>query len=151
MRRLRRRERPGASAGPAPAAGRPGGGATGGIEDAGAGEPGLTARTLSGSNGAGLGAAGQALLSLAILAALARLLAPAEFGVLAIALVFITIAHALGHRNIGAAIVQRAGLTDRHIAAADPLGDRERGPGGRALGVVKRRTLTPPKQYKSMR
>ena len=112
---------PGASAGPAPAAGRPGGGATGGIEDAGAGEPGLTARTLSGLKWAGLGAAGQALLSLAILAALARLLAPAEFGVLAIALVFITVAHALGHRNIGAAIVQRAGLTDRHIAAAVTL------------------------------
>ena len=84
-------------------------------------EAGLTARTLSGLKWAGFGAGGQALLSLAILAVLARLLPPADFGVLAIALAFVNAAQALGHRNVGAALVQRAELTNRHVATAATL------------------------------
>ena len=60
----------------------------------------------------------QAVASLAILAVLSRLLTPADFGVLAIALVFVTAAQVLGHRNLGSAIVQRHDLSERHVAAA---------------------------------
>ena len=77
----------------------------------------LTARTLAGLKWAGLAAAAQALLSLSILAVLSRLLTPADFGLLAIAMIFVTAAQVLGHRNIGSAIVRYPGLTDRHVAA----------------------------------
>ena len=77
----------------------------------------LTARTLAGLKWAGLAEAVQALLSLSILAALSRLLTPADFGLLAIAMIFVTAAQVLGHRNIGSAIVRHPGLTDRHVAA----------------------------------
>ena len=90
-----------------------GAGAPGQIRDGG----GLTGRTLAGLRWAGIGAAVQALLSLAILAALSRLLTPADFGLTALAMVFVVAAQALGHRNIGDAIVRHPGLTDRHIAA----------------------------------
>ena len=78
----------------------------------------LTGRTLSGLKWAGLSAAAQAVASLAILAVLSRLLTPADFGVLAMALVFVTAAQVLGHRNMGSAIVQRHDLSDRHVAVA---------------------------------
>ena len=78
----------------------------------------LTGRTLAGLKWAGLSAAAQALASLLILAVLSRLLTPADFGVLAIALIFVATADVLGHRNIGSALVQRSELTDRHVAAA---------------------------------
>ena len=85
------------------------------------GEASLTGRTLAGLNWAGLSAVGQALLTVSILAVLARLLTPEDFGLVAIAMIFVTAAHNLGHRNIGAAIVQRAELTERHIAAGVTL------------------------------
>ena len=85
------------------------------------GEASLTGRTLAGLKWAGLSAAGQALLTVSILAVLARLLTPEDFGLVAIAMIFVTAAHNLGHRNIGAAIVQRAELTERHIAAGVTL------------------------------
>jgi PST family polysaccharide transporter len=46
---------------------------------------------------------------------LARLLAPADFGVMAIAFVVLGLARPLGDLGIGGAIVQRADLTDRHL------------------------------------
>ena len=58
------------------------------------------------------------MASLAILAVLSRLLTPADFGVLAMALIFVTAAQVLGHRNMGSAIVQRHDLSDRHVAVA---------------------------------
>ena len=94
---------------PARGAGRGGSGAPGGS---------LTGRTLSGLKWAGLSAAAQGVASLAILAVLSRLLTPADFGVLAMALVFVTAAQVLGHRSLGSAIVQRHELGDRHVAAA---------------------------------
>ena len=84
-------------------------------------EAGLTGRTLAGLKWAGLSAAGQAALSLLILAVLARLLRPEDFGLLAIALIFVATAQALGHQNIGAAIVQRPELTRRHVATGVTL------------------------------
>ena len=78
----------------------------------------LSGRTLAGLQWAGLSAAAQAVASLAILAALSRLLTPVEFGVLAIALVFVSAAQVLGLRSLGSAIVQRHDLGDRHVAAA---------------------------------
>ena len=77
----------------------------------------LTGRTLAAIKWAGLAASVQAMLSLAILAVLSRLLTPADFGLAALALIFVTAALALGHRNIGSAIVRHPGLTDRHVAA----------------------------------
>ena len=66
-------------------------------------------------------AVGQALLSLAILAALSRLLTPRDFGVVAIALIFVGVIQVIGKLGIGPAIVQRPGLTERHVATAFTL------------------------------
>ena len=60
------------------------------------GEASLTGRTLAGLKWAGLSAAGQALLTVSILAVLARLLTPEDFGLVAIAMIFVTAAHNLG-------------------------------------------------------
>ena len=90
---------------------RPGGGP--GPEDAG-----LTLRTLSGFTWAFLTSGGQALLSLAIMMTLSRLLTPQDFGMVAIALVFIALAETAGRSGLGPALVQRADLTASHIAAA---------------------------------
>ena len=79
---------------------------------------GLTGRTLAGIQWAGLAAFVQALLSLGILMALSRLLTPSEFGMAALAMVFVTAAQALGHQTVGTAIVRQRGLTDRHVASA---------------------------------
>ena len=85
------------------------GGRTGGV--------GLTGRTIVGLKWASVSEAIQVVLSLAFLATLSRLLKPEDFGLFAYALIFVTTAHVLGHRNIGSAIVQRHDLTDRHVAA----------------------------------
>ena len=84
----------------------------------GPGGAGLTLQTLSGFKWALLTSAGQALLSLAITMTLSRLLAPRDFGMLALALVFIAVAEMAGRRGLGPALVQRYELTERHIAAA---------------------------------
>ena len=81
------------------------------------GEASLTGRTLAGFTWAGISAAVRVVLSLSILAVLSRLLKPEDFGLLAIALVFVTMARGLGHRGIASALIQRHDLTDRHIAA----------------------------------
>ncbi len=83
----------------------------------GTGGGGLTGCTIVGLKWASVSAVVQMVLSLAFLATLSRLLKPEDFGLLAIALIFVTTAHVLGHRNIGSAIIQRHNLTDRHIAA----------------------------------
>ena len=59
-----------------------------------------------------------ALSQFAIGVFLARLLAPADFGLLALALVVIGFVRPVGDFGIGSAIVQRPVLTDRHIRAA---------------------------------
>ena len=81
----------------------------------------LTARTAHALRWSALTAVGEALLSLAILAVLSRLLAPRDFGVLAIALIFVGVIDATGKLGIGPAIVQRPGLSGRHIASGFAL------------------------------
>ena len=78
----------------------------------------LTLRTLSGFKWAFLTSGGQAVLSLAIMMTLSRLLTPQDFGMVAIALVFIALAETAGRSGLGPALVQRSDLTEHHIAAA---------------------------------
>ena len=85
------------------------------------GAPGLTPRTLSGLKWSFLTAGGQAFLSLVVVMILSRLLAPQDFGRLAIALVFLALAETVGRRSIGPALVQRDDLTDRHVATGFTL------------------------------
>ena len=89
-------------------------------EPAGGGAEGadLALRTLSGFKWAFATAGGQALLSLAIAMTLARLLTPEDFGLLAIALVFLALADTAGRHGLGTALVQRHELTERHVATA---------------------------------
>ena len=61
------------------------------------------------------GSAIGALLQLAVGAVLARVLSPADFGVMALALSVLSITRPLGDLGIGNAIVQRAELTERHV------------------------------------
>lgn len=68
-----------------------------------------------------LNAGAQALLSLAIVMMLARLLTPEDFGLIAVAQVFITLAETVARHGIGSAVIQRDHLTRRHIAAGTVL------------------------------
>ncbi len=81
----------------------------------------LASRTLAALKWALLTSGGQALLSLGIVAALARLLTPQHFGQFAIALVFLALADTVGRRGLGPALVQRFGLTERHLATGFAL------------------------------
>ena len=78
-------------------------------------ETSLSARTLSGLGWSYLATFIKALLSLLVLIILARLLAPADFGLLAIAWIFIMFGSRFGQAFVGPAIVQRSELTDLHI------------------------------------
>ena len=100
----------------------------GGASRADASPPGLTSRTLAGLEWAFLGAGAQTLLSLGIVMTLARLLAPEDFGRIAIALVFLGLAETVGRRSVGPAIMQRLVLTEGHVATGQTL--------ALALGVV---------------
>ena len=84
-------------------------------------EDGLTRRTLGALKWAALSAAADGVLSLLILAVLSRLLAPRDFGLLAMALIFVTLAEIAGRRGLGPALIQRAELTDRHVATGFAL------------------------------
>jgi PST family polysaccharide transporter len=55
---------------------------------------------------------------LAVGVLLARLLAPADFGLMGLAVIVLGLARALGDFGIGQAVVQRATLTDRHVRTA---------------------------------
>ena len=78
-------------------------------------ETSLSARTLSGIRWSYLSTFCKALLSLLVLVILARLLTPVDFGLLAIAWIFILLGARFGQSVVGPAIVQRDELTDRHI------------------------------------
>src|SRR6185369_9209651 len=64
--------------------------------------------------GAMVGAAAQFLVSVV----LARLLAPDDFGVMALAAVILGFMQPVGDFGIGGALIQRAELTDRHVRTA---------------------------------
>ena len=76
----------------------------------------LTLRTLSGFKWQILATGGSSLVSLLSVMILARLLAPQDFGQLAVAQAFIALAGLFGQRGLGPAIVQRFELTRRHAA-----------------------------------
>src|ERR1044072_4307752 len=59
-----------------------------------------------------------ALSQLATGVLLARLLTPSDFGVMALASVVMGLSQLLSELGIGGAVLQRAGLTDRHIRSA---------------------------------
>ena len=80
-----------------------------------ASEASLSERTLSGLGWSYLSTFTKALLSLLVLVILARLLTPADFGLLGIAWIFIMLGNRFGQAFVGPAIIQRAELTDRHI------------------------------------
>jgi O-antigen/teichoic acid export membrane protein len=67
------------------------------------------------------GAGAQAILRIILLMVLARLLAPADFGVVAAAMVAIRIGAVLSQLGIAHAIVQRPELEDRHVYTAFTL------------------------------
>lgn len=81
----------------------------------------LTLRTLSGFKWQILATGGTSLVSLLTVMILARLLTPQDFGQLAVAQAFISLADILGQRGLGPAIVQRFQLTRRHVATGFTL------------------------------
>jgi PST family polysaccharide transporter len=64
------------------------------------------------------GSAIAALSQFAIGVLLARLLPPADFGVIALALMVLGLAGPLGDLGVASAVVQRADLTERHVRTA---------------------------------
>ena len=78
--------------------------------------PGLAARTLFGLGWGVVASGAQALLSLGIVMILSRLLTPADFGLLAIALAFVALANIASQRCIGPALVQRHALGEGHVS-----------------------------------
>ena len=82
---------------------------------------GHTLRTLSGFKWQTIAATASALVSFVTVIVLARLLTPQDFGQLALAQAFITLADMFGQRGLGPAIVQRFELTRRHVATAFTL------------------------------
>ena len=81
----------------------------------GAQEMSLSARTLSGLGWSYLATFVKAILSLLVLVILARLLEPVDFGLLAIAWIFILLGLRVGQAFVGPAMIQRSELTGRHI------------------------------------
>ena len=78
-------------------------------------ETSLSERTLSGLGWSYLSTFTKAFLSLLVLVILARLLTPVDFGLLAIAWIFIMLGNRFGQAFVGPAVIQRAELTDFHI------------------------------------
>ena len=79
---------------------------------------GLTRRTLAGMLWMGYGKAAFAILQLVVLGVLARLVTPAEFGVVSAALVVIGVSAIVSQLGLGPAIVQRPQLESRHLDTA---------------------------------
>jgi PST family polysaccharide transporter len=78
----------------------------------------LTERTAGAAQWRFAGSALNVLSQFAIGVVLARLLTPADFGVVALAMIVLGVARPIGELGIGNALVQRATLTERHIRAA---------------------------------
>ena len=77
--------------------------------------PGLISKTLAGLRWAYLSVAARLILSFLFVAILARLLAPIDFGLFGIVLIFVGLVEMVGRLAIGPAVVQRLDLTDRHV------------------------------------
>jgi PST family polysaccharide transporter len=78
----------------------------------------LTTRTTRAAQWRLAGSSVGAVSQLVVGVVLARLLTPADFGVTALAYVVLGLAQPLGDLGLGNAIVQRAGLTERHVRTA---------------------------------
>ena len=94
---------------------RPAGAAAGPV-DAGAGGP--EQSTVGGLLWTASGKGAGAFLQILVLAVLARLLAPADFGVVTAAFVVISFFSMLARLGLGHALVQREEIADRHVATA---------------------------------
>jgi O-antigen/teichoic acid export membrane protein len=81
-------------------------------------EESLSGTVLNGGKWLGMAALAQALLQIVVIAVLARLLSPAEFGLAAIAGIFIDLASGIAAMGTSQALVQRHELTGHHIRAA---------------------------------
>lgn len=75
----------------------------------------LTDRTLGGLSNLFVGVGLQTMMQLIVLSVLARLLSPAEFGLMGAATVVVAFVSILSQSGIGPAIVQRAELDTRHL------------------------------------
>ena len=78
----------------------------------------LTERTVRAARWQLAASATSAVSQFAIGILLARLLTPADFGLIALAVVVLTLGQTLGDLGISNALVQRRALTDRHVRAA---------------------------------
>src|SRR4051812_32124486 len=81
----------------------------------------LTDQTLHGFFWVFAGSSVQALLKLGVTVVLARLVSPAEFGVVGAALVVVGLSQILSQMGLGPAIIQRHELTDTHLKVAFTL------------------------------
>src|SRR3954466_2819264 len=75
----------------------------------------MTHRTLGGVFWLLSGSGVQALLRIAVIVVMARLLTPADFGLVAGALVFVAFVEGFPDMGLGLVIVQRRDLKDEHI------------------------------------
>ncbi|PQP41638.1 lipopolysaccharide biosynthesis protein [Mycolicibacterium austroafricanum] len=78
----------------------------------------LSGTALHGGKWLGIAALLQALLKIVVVAVLARLLTPTEFGLVAIAGIFVDVAAGIAAMGVSQALVQRPDLTRDHMRAA---------------------------------
>jgi PST family polysaccharide transporter len=78
----------------------------------------LLSSVLNGVQWVGFGIVTQVGLRVAVLAVMARLIAPRDFGLFAIALIFTSFAERLGQVGVGAAFVQRADVDENDLKTA---------------------------------
>lgn len=83
---------------------------------------GLSKKVLRGIKWSYFSAAINAVLHLLVICILARLLEPADFGLMGIALIFISFAERIGQVGVGPAIVQKQDITDHQLQIAGTLG-----------------------------
>ena len=76
---------------------------------------GLTGNVFSGFLWLAAGSGIQVALKIAVLAILARLLSPHEFGVMGIALTIVEFSKLFAHMGVGPAIIQKEEITDQHL------------------------------------
>jgi len=81
----------------------------------------LSHRTVGALSWMFVNASGQIALQITVLAVLARLVSPEQFGLVAATVILITFSEIISDCGIGAALIQRTRLTDEHIRTAFTL------------------------------
>lgn len=81
----------------------------------------LTSRTISGIIWMILGSGTQVILKIGVLAVLARLVSPKEFGVMGVATMVVEFSKMFAHMGVGPAIIQREELEYRHLTTGFTL------------------------------